>query len=118
MLDPILLILVMLFIKHWYIDFVNQSYEEICRKGDYLNWTGMKHSVKHGFGTFFVFFWFTNLYAAATLALVDFLIHYHIDYFKMKYGEVRMTRKRYWIHLGADQLAHHLTYLGLVWSLL
>lgn len=116
-METIFLILAMLFVKHWYIDFVNQSNEEITHKGDYLNWTGMNHSIKHGYGTFFVFFWFTNVYAAFTLALADFLIHYHIDYLKMKYGEVRMTRKAFWTHLGADQLAHHLTYLILVWSI-
>lgn len=117
MIDPLFLLLILLFIKHYLIDFVYQSNDEITYKGDYLHWMGLRHSLKHGLFTGLIFVCFTDWYIALSLGLIDFLIHYHIDYIKMKYGEVIMTRKRYWNHLGFDQLMHYITYLFLAWSI-
>ena len=50
-----LLSLALLFIKHYYIDFVNQDDEEVRHKGIYLDWRGVKHSIKQGLGTVIVF---------------------------------------------------------------
>ena len=50
-MELIFLSLVLLQIKHWYIDFVNQSEEEVKYKAEYMDWRGMKHSLKQGLGT-------------------------------------------------------------------
>lgn len=110
----LILCLVFLMIKHWYIDFVNQSSKEIANKGKYLNWTGMQHSLKHGIATASVFAFFAPSGLAIILGLLDFALHYHIDWIKMNYGCQDMKQKEFWHHLGLDQLAHNLTYIILI----
>ena len=119
MFDSIFVILGLLFVKHWYIDFVNQSMEEVNGKGIYGNAHGIMHSLKHGIGTFVVMWLFiADPLFAITLGFIDFVLHYHIDWAKMninKRWHYTVEQKPFWIWLGADQLAHSLTYLGLVW---
>jgi hypothetical protein len=112
----ILIMLALLFVKHWYVDFVNQSIEEVQTKGIYGRWPGICHSLKHGFGTWLVF-WITTAEPvfALFIGLIDFVLHYHIDWVKMKWGNRDIQNPRFWNHLGLDQLAHYLTYLGLVY---
>lgn len=119
MFDSIFILLGLLFIKHWYIDFVNQSNEEVAGKGIYGNAHGLMHSIKHGVATFLVFLVFTMDWPyCVIMGVLDFAIHYHIDWAKMninKRWHYTIEQKPFWIWLGADQLAHSLTYLGLVW---
>ena len=104
--------------KHWYIDFVNQTMEEVEHKGIYLDWLGVKHSVKHGVITALcIWLVSSDVYLACILGTVDFLIHYHVDYIKMKYGCRDITQPLFWNHLGLDQLIHHVTYLGIAVTL-
>jgi hypothetical protein len=101
-------------IKHWYIDFATQTQTELVYKEIYGNMQGMTHSIKHGIGTLFCilaitgqsYFWY-----AFILALMDFVVHYHVDYIKMKYSEADPSKSRFWNHLGLEQLSHQLTYL-------
>jgi hypothetical protein len=113
-IDTILLILVLLQIKHWYIDFVNQTDEEINNKGIYLDVVGMLHSLKHGALTTLILAIFVSPMFALQLGAIDFILHYHIDYLKMRFGNRDITTKTFWVHLGTDQLAHQLTYLLLI----
>jgi len=116
MIESIFILLALLFIKHWYVDFVDQSEEEVAHKGKYLNWLGVKHSLKHGIATAIIFS-FTGIGAVfyVFIGIVDFVLHYHIDWTKMNYGNRDITTPQFWNHLGLDQLAHYITYLGLVW---
>jgi len=108
--------LTMLFVKHWYVDFVNQTMAEVESKAQYLSPRGLWHSAKHGIGTGLVFLLSgIGLVGALLLATIDFLLHYHIDWTKMNYGNRDITNPQFWNHLGLDQLAHSLTYLGLVY---
>ncbi len=109
-----LLLLILLQIKHWYIDFVIQTEEEVKHKGIYLDWRGIKHSVKHGIGTALVFFFFVPLEGALLIGIVDAVLHYHIDWVKMNYGNRDIANPKFWNHLGLDQMAHQIVYLGLV----
>jgi hypothetical protein len=108
----------LLFIKHWYVDFVNQSQEEINSKSKYGSLDGISHSAKHGLGTIFVFL-LVGLDPALSVALgtIDMIVHYHIDWIKMKFGTNDITTKEFWSQLGFDQLVHAFTYIGLVWIL-
>ena len=119
MFDSIFILLGLLFVKHWYIDFVNQSNEEVAGKGIYGNAHGLMHSIKHGVATFLIFWAFAMSWPLAIIiGFLDFVTHYHIDWAKMninKRWHYTIEQKPFWIWLGADQLAHSLTYITLVW---
>lgn len=112
----IILLLVLLQVKHFIVDFVLQTQEEVEHKGTYLDWRGVKHSVKHGLGTLLVLvsigasFEFSWVYCAA-----DFLIHYHIDWLKMNATRnLTPADTAFWTWLGFDQALHQLTYIMIV----
>jgi len=120
-MESILVVLILLQIKHWYIDFVNQSNEEVTHKGIYLNWQGMKHSLKHGLATALILLGFFGTdYAtfAFILGAIDYITHYHIDWCKMNYGNRDINNPLFWKHLGLDQMAHQLVYIGLAYLIL
>jgi len=107
-----------LFIKHFICDFPLQAYPWIyLNKGKYLHPGGICHAAIHGLGTLLVLAPFIGA-AAITYALIDMLVHYHIDWAKMN-----LTRRHdlkpdnsewFWILLGIDQLLHHLTYFAII----
>jgi hypothetical protein len=108
-------ILALLQIKHWLVDFVLQTDEEIRWKGQYFDWRGAKHSVKHGATTGLVLLIMSiDLTWAVWLSLLDFVAHYHIDWIKMNWGNQDIRTPQFWQHLGLDQMAHQLTYIGIV----
>ena len=119
MFDSVFVLLALLFVKHWYIDFVNQSQEEIDGKGIYGNRSGLRHSFKHGLATA-VIMWLFVAYPldAIVLGLIDFVLHYHIDYVKMRFGNKDISTNAFWSQLGLDQLAHYICYLYIVWLVL
>jgi hypothetical protein len=112
--------LVLLQLKHWYVDFVNQTAEEVHGKGIYGNQLGLWHSVKHGIGTAMAV-WIVGGVIAIPIALLigilDFIIHYHIDWVKMNWGNRDIQNPLYWNHLGLDQMAHQITYIGFMYWL-
>ncbi len=122
MFDTIYLILILLFFKHWIIDFLFQTDEQVAQKGIYGKWKGIEHSLQHGLGTVFVLAWFLPfIETAIILGIVDFVCHYHIDWLKMKINKWRslnITMPEFWFWLGADQFAHQLTYIFIVWCIL
>jgi hypothetical protein len=119
MFNSIYFLLALLFVKHWYVDFINQSTEEIHGKGIYGNAYGVMHSIKHGVATFLIFWWFlTNWPLAVIIGFMDFAIHYHIDWAKQninRHWNYTPENPKFWAWFGADQLAHSLTYIFLVW---
>ena len=119
MFNEIFVILALLFIKHWYIDFVNQSEEEVKGKGIYGNLAGIGHSFKHGLATFVILTFFVqDFVVCVALGILDFVIHYHTDWIKMRFGNRDITTKQFWAQLGLDQLVHSLTYVFIMWMLL
>jgi hypothetical protein len=110
------IILIALFVKHWYVDFVNQTQAEVENKGTYGHWDGVRHSAKHGALTAIIFASvFGNISIGLLMGLIDMILHYHIDYIKMRVGTRDMYTKAFWTQFGADQLAHALTYIFLLW---
>lgn len=107
-------VLLLLLVKHWYVDFIQQTPEQIKYKGTYGHLKGIEHSLWHGVLTAGVFYFFIPALWAIFLGLVDFLLHYHIDYVKMRYGERDSATKLYWAQFGADQFAHQATYILLI----
>jgi len=120
MIEAILLTLVLLQIKHWYIDFVNQDMDEVNSKGTYGEWLGIRHSLKQGVGTMLCVLFVVGLpYIgwAVLMGLIDFIIHYHVDWTKMNYGNRDIQNPKFWNHLGLDQMAHQLTYLLIAFAM-
>lgn len=103
----------LLFIKHWYVDFVLQTPQMIAEKGVYGKWLGVLHSLQHAIATFIIFA-LAGLQFALIVAVIDFVTHYHIDWIKMNYGSSDISKPKFWTHLGLDQLAHSLVYLLIV----
>lgn len=124
MVESILFLLVLLQIKHWYIDFVDQSMDEVNGKGIYGNWLGLRHSIKHGVATLICLLLVTGWdywFFCAVLGLFDFAVHYHIDWAKMNLNKrlnYTIEMPQFWALLGADQLAHQLTYIGIAWAMI
>ena len=119
MFNSLYILLALLFVKHWYIDFVYQSMEEVNGKGIYGNAHGVMHSLKHGVATFLIFwFYVMDFEYSIIIGFVDFVLHYHIDWTKIninKRWNYTAENPKFWAWLGADQLAHSLTYILLVW---
>lgn len=119
----ILLLLFLLQIKHYYADFGIQTYQQTIRKGIYRDLVGISHSLDHIWTTLTVLIIFDFFYPISILkiliaTLFEGILHYHIDYFKVRFGCKDMTRSLFWNQFGMDQLAHQLTYLLMVLYLL
>jgi hypothetical protein len=112
----ILILLALFAVKHWLIDFVWQTPEEIKHKGTYLDYRGITHSIKHGIATFIIVKFAGSHYVeAGIIASFDFLVHYHIDWAKMKLSyRLTVADRAFWVWLGLDQMLHTLTYIGIV----
>lgn len=107
-----------LLVKHFLCDFPFQTKRMLEEKGTYLQIGGVHHAFAHGLGTMIVFMTFGMYEVAGTLAVLDTLFHYHIDYFKMrinKWADLKSDNQMFWNALGVDQLAHGLTYVLLVY---
>lgn len=123
MTDPILstlILLILLTVKHLLADFTLQSRYILDHRRIYGHPAGILHVAIHLVGTLaaLVIVGTPALLISAMLA-VEGLVHYHLDWAKdnlvLKLGLTHEDRG-YWMLLGADQMCHHLTYIGLaVW---
>lgn len=121
-----MLMMLALVLKHFIVDFPLQAHPyQYKNKGTYGHPGGLLHSGLHLIGTFLFLLPFahhTRLDALAMIALLDGVIHYHIDWAKMnlnaKMGWGPTTHEQFWILLGVDQLLHMLTYIGIVWMIM
>lgn len=108
----ILLILTALIVKHFLVDFPLQSAYQVQHKGTYGHPGGLLHATLHGVGTYLVLVWITPI--ALIFAILDSVIHYHIDWIKMQFNRMMNLSPQdpmFWWALGADQLLHYLTYV-------
>jgi hypothetical protein len=106
-----------LLIKHFVGDFMLQRKYQYLNKGIYGHPGGLLHGGIHAVGTFIVLVCFVAPLLAVKLALIDMVIHYHIDFFKSNVNrkmELQIQHNQYWALLGFDQLLHQLTYVGIV----
>ena len=121
MFDALLLLITLLFVKHFIIDFPLQYPYQWKNKGTYGHPGGLVHASLHSLGTFAILLFFTTGTMAVILAFVDGFIHYHVDYAKMninkKMGWGPTTHAEFWTLVGLDQLLHAFTYIGIVYFL-
>jgi hypothetical protein len=119
----ILLLLLFLQIKHWYADFKIQTYLQTVKKGVWLDPIGISHSADHVLCTLVALLLFSLIHPLSGLAIliiafVEGILHYIIDFVKVKYGCKDNTKPQFWNQFGLDQLAHQATYLGIAYILL
>jgi hypothetical protein len=115
-------LLIALQLKHFIIDFPLQTKYQWSNKGKYGHLGGILHAALHGLGTFGILWYFTDgVVMAALLGFLDMVIHYHIDWAKVrlnaKMGWGPTTHPQFWVLLGLDQLLHQLTYIAIVFAL-
>lgn len=109
-----------LFIKHFICDFPLQMFPWLYQnKGRYLYPGGIVHAGVHGIGTLIVLSFFFETKFSIFYALIDMLLHYHIDWAKMNlsrhYDLKPNNSEWFWVLLGLDQLLHHLTYFAIIY---
>jgi len=109
-----------LFIKHFICDFPLQMFPWMyLNKGRYLHPGGIVHAGVHGIGTLIVLSFFFEIKLSIFYALIDMLLHYHIDWAKMNlsrhYDLKPNNSEWFWVLLGLDQLLHHLTYFAIIY---
>jgi hypothetical protein len=108
------LIFVAIFVKHFICDFPLQYPYMFLNKGKYGHPGGLLHAAVQGTGTLAVCLGFG---LPLWLAIADAVIHYHVDWTKNQLNDrfkLAPNNKYFWWLLGADQLAHYLTYAALV----
>ena len=114
-----LFIMLLLQIKHYYADFVIQTYAQTVRKGIYRDPVGVSHTLDHIIGSLVVLF-LASLFIPMSLPLmvilcfVEGVIHYHIDWTKVHFGCKDNTKPLFWNQFGLDQLAHQITYIAMI----
>ena len=119
----ILLLMFLLIVKHSYADFTIQTYQQTVRKGIYRDPIGISHSMDHVWTTLIALLIFSfvhplSAYTAIGIAAVEGIVHYHIDWIKVRYGLKDQTKPMFWTQFGLDQLAHHVCYLIITWYIL
>lgn len=118
MMNEAVLLLFWLAIKHGVCDLALQAiYCRPSNKHIYLSPKAMLHALHHGVGTWMVLMFFTNYLTAISLAVLDFVLHFHIDHVKssvVKKYDWSLDGKWYWVATTVDQNLHFATYLLIV----
>ena len=113
-----ILVLYGLFVKHAIADLAIQSFRTPGDKSNLRNPKGWLHAGDHAILTFLVVFLVTlNLTNAIIIGVLDYVLHFLIDYFKTKIiRKYKWTtdQKQYWIAQAIDQILHYSCYLGYV----
>ena len=113
-------VILLFMVKHFICDFPLQASPYMYKnKGTYMHMGGLLHAWIHAVGTCTILSIIgvpTVLYSMCVL--IDFIAHYHIDYFKVKVGKIYGLKpdnsEWFWVLLGFDQLLHFLTYYIIV----
>lgn len=122
MLDLPIFIALML-VKHFIADFVLQTKYQYLNKGRFGHPGGILHAAIHSSATFLILQGFSDSVQLCTnLALVEFVIHYLIDFSKVnitkKFQLSPTNSDVFWMLTGLDQLLHQLTYIAMCWFIL
>jgi len=122
--DPtaaVLAVMLYLEIKHFVCDYPLQTHYQLVNKGTYGHPGGILHSGIHALFTIPAFLLITpSLGVGIGIIVGEFLIHYHVDWAKqqiMAHTGWQSGDREFWWATGADQLAHHVTYVAIAFVL-
>lgn len=115
----VLFLLLLLQVKHCYADFFIQTYKQTVKKGIWLDPIGISHSLDHVCGTLIAFLIFNffipvNAITIIAISVMEGILHYLIDYVKVRYGIKDISKPLFWNQFGLDQFAHQVTYYLIV----
>ncbi len=117
--QTVLLLLVALQVKHVICDGPLQTLRMVKDKAIYGRPLGLLHGLIHACGSFVVLaLWGIPLALVVMLALLDGVIHYHLDFIKeniVKRMGWDYADSPFWWGIITDQSLHHLTSILLVW---
>lgn len=115
-------LLIGLQVKHFVADYLLQPGWILAGKGDITKLGGYAHAATHAVLSAVLLLAFqTPLAVVAMIFAVEFVVHYVLDYAKIMYSHgVHVDRHpaRFWALHGVDQLAHQLTYAGMIYWVL
>ena len=119
----ILALLTLLQIKHWYADFKIQTYMQTVKKGVWLDPIGISHTMDHIWCSLVALLVFSIIFPVNThliipIVIVEGILHYTIDFTKVKYGCKDNTKPLFWNQFGLDQLAHQICYMAMAYILI
>jgi hypothetical protein len=119
----ILALLTLLQIKHWYADFKIQTYMQTIKKGVWLDPVGISHTMDHIWCSLVALLVFSliipiNVNLIIPIVFVEGILHYTIDYTKVKYGCKDNTKPLFWNQFGLDQLAHQVCYMAMAYIII
>lgn len=104
--------------KHFIVDFPLQVWPYLYEhKHKYGHPGGLLHALLHVIGTFialsFLIYYGYSFELIISLAIVDGIVHYHIDWMKMNMSRNLKCDKdaEFWVWLGLDQYLHYATYV-------
>jgi len=121
-LSSFLLLLFLLQVKHLIVDWCWQPAYEFQNKGIYGHFGGVRHAGKNAIGTGLCLLPFFGVLGAVVGTIVDFALHYHIDYAKVNLNKLKgwgpTTHSEFWYLAGLDQFLHQATYLLIIWILI
>lgn len=115
-------LLLLLMLKHTVADYFMQYRWMFKDKGTYGAFGGIAHSGWHGILTSSILIYFNPMGGipilwCILLGILDFLLHYHIDYVKSNVWKTKgygPEDQMYWVTHGVDQFLHFATYILIV----
>lgn len=120
--NNLVLLLFFLQVKHLFLDFLLQPKWMWANKGTYGHPGGVAHAGLAGLGTALCFYTVLPFSMCVLVFLIDFILHYHIDWVKMNVNRIAEwkadTHPEFWWLLGYDQFLHQITYLFLIYTFL
>ncbi len=116
-LVTVLVLLVLLQIKHLFADFFMQTPKMLTGRSTYIHMGRAQHAAIHSAGSVLVFLIFgAPLPFIAIVVLLEWVVHFHIDWCKAAYSEMKGHTPQmpaFWHAMGVDQALHHLTYVAM-----
>ncbi len=103
-----------LVVKHAVADLILQSRLTSGDKADLKSLKGYRHALDHALCTLLVCIFFAPLQWALGIAVLDFVLHFIIDFTKTKLVRkynVVYESKVFWCIQGIDQIAHYSCYM-------
>ena len=119
-IGSVVLLLCLLQIKHMFADYFLQTPKMLSGRCSYWHMGRAQHAGVHVIGSAIVFL-IVGMPLPALLAVLiaEWIIHFHIDYWKASYSErnqLQPNQAVFWRAAGLDQCMHQLTYAAMIWA--
>lgn len=116
----IMVLLCLFQIKHMFADYFLQTRRMLDGRSEYWHLGRAQHAGVHALGSILALLIVgTSFGFIIVLALLEWVVHFNIDY-----GKARVTKKlmlrpdqaSFWRAAGMDQCLHQLTYVAMIWA--